>query len=103
MMSDQPPLLRETFPDFAVELVSLLSSEGHADLAICAHDLRVARCPCNDDFCQSFYTEPRPDGAYGPGHSNISLFTDHGMIVLDVVNGYIMFVEVLNFPPLREQ
>ncbi|MBR7827436.1 hypothetical protein KDK95_14050 [Actinospica sp. MGRD01-02] len=100
------PLLREIHPDFSAELVSLLEAEGHTDLAVCAYDLRIiARCPCKDDFCQSFYTAPKPDGAYGPGHSNIPLFSnnDHsGMIVLDVVHGRIMFVEVLYYPPLRE-
>ncbi|MBR7839165.1 hypothetical protein KDL01_38235 [Actinospica durhamensis] len=106
-MSDQPPLLRETFPAFAAELVSLLTSDGHTDLAVCAHDLRiVAQCGCGDDFCQSFYTAPKPDGAYGPGHRNIPLLRDgdrSGMIVLDVVNGRIMYVEVLYYPPLTPQ
>lgn len=101
------PLLREIHPDFSAELVSLLEAEGHSDLAVCACDLRIiARCPCKDDFCQSFYTAPKPDGAYGLGHSNIPLFSnnDHsGMIVFDVVHGRIMFVEVLYYPPLRER
>lgn len=99
------PLLRETYPDFSAELVSLLEAEGESDLATRAHDLRViARCPCGDDFCQSFRTAPKPDGGYGPGHRNIALYSndDHnGMIVLDVVHGRIMFVEVLYYPPLR--
>lgn len=100
-MTDQPPRLHETFPAFSAELISLLNTEGHTDLAIGAHDLGIVElCPCEDAFCQSFYTAPRPDGAYGPGHSNVSLHTDHGMIVLDVVSGRIMFVEVLYFPPL---
>lgn len=96
------PLLRDIHPEFSTELISLLEAEGHTDLAICAYDLRiVARCSCTDDFCQSFRTAPRPEGAYGPGHRNISLFPDRGMIVLDAVNSRIMFVEVLYRPPLR--
>lgn len=96
------PLLRDMHPGFSAELISLLEAEGHTDLAVCACDLRIiAWCPCTDGFCQSFYTAPEPDGAYGPGHSNVSLITDHGgMIVLDVVHGRIMFVEVLFYPPL---
>jgi len=80
----------------------MLEAEGHTGLAVRAHDLRIiAECPCTDDFCQSFRTAPEPDGAYGPGHSNVSLLTDHGgMIVLDVVHSRIMFVEVLFYPPL---
>jgi hypothetical protein len=105
-MADRAPLLRQVYPAFAAELVALLNTDGHNDLAICAHDLRiVAHCPCTDDFCQSFYTAPPPKGAYGPGHRNILLSTDHGhngMIVLDVVYGRIMFVEVLYYPPLRK-
>lgn len=104
-MSENGPLLRETFPHFAAELVALLEAHGHTDLAICAHDLRiVARCPCDDAFCQSFYTAPKPEGAYGPGHSSFPLCSDGdhgGMIVLDIVAGRIMFVEVLFYPPLR--
>ncbi|HEV3172484.1 MAG TPA: hypothetical protein VGZ32_19215 [Actinocrinis sp.] len=100
-MTDRPPLLHEAFPVFSAELISLLNTEGHTDLATCAHDLAVVeQCPCEDDFCKSFYTAPRPDGAYGPGHCNIPLHADHGMVVLDVVDGRIMFVEVLYFPPL---
>lgn len=101
------PLLRYLHPGFSAELIALLEAEGYTDLAVRAHDLRiVARCPCADDFCQSFYTAPKPDGAYGPGHSNVSLFNDRGhggMIVLDVVNGQIMFVEVLYHPPLAHE
>jgi len=28
---------------------------------------QVLWCGCGDDFCQSFYTQPRPEGPYGPG------------------------------------
>jgi hypothetical protein len=98
------PLLRDIHPGFSAELVSLLEAEGESDLAICANDVHIInRCPCTDDFCQSFYTAPKPEGAYGPGHRNVSLSPSHdhdGMIVLDVVRGRIMFVEVLFYPPL---
>ena len=52
------------------------------------------------EFCQSFYTAPRPDAGYGPGHRNVCLDPRRGMLVLDVVDGRIMFVEVLDYPPL---
>jgi hypothetical protein len=35
----------------------------------------VAQCGCGNDFRQSFYTAPKPDGAYGPGHRNVGLRT----------------------------
>ncbi len=96
------PLVREVLPALAAELVRLLEEEGEHELAICAHDLRiVAECGCGDDFCQSFYTERRPTGPYGPGHRNVPLFADRGYLILDVVHGRIMCVEVLDRPELR--
>jgi hypothetical protein len=98
-----PPLLREIYPDLCTELIALLNAEGLSDLGVCAHDLRiVAPCRCGDDFCQSFYTAPPPNGPYGPGHRNVTLAPEQGMIILDVVDGRIMFVEVLDHPPLRD-
>jgi hypothetical protein len=101
--TEPAPLLRDVHPAFSTELIWLLEAAGHTELAICAHDLRIVeRCPCTDDFCQSFYTEPPPDGPYGPGHRNVMLENrgGAGMIVLDVVRNRIMFVEVLFYPPL---
>jgi hypothetical protein len=102
VLSSDAPLLREKYPDLSRELISLLEAEDESDLAICAWDLRIiARCPCRDDFCQSFYTAPKPEGPYGPGHRNLSLSTGHvGMLIIDVVGNQIMFVEVLDYPPL---
>lgn len=99
----EPPLLREVYPELCAELIGLLTVEGLSDLGVSAHDLRiVAPCRCGDDFCQSFYTAPPPNGAYGPGHRNVVLAPEQGMIVLDVVDGRIMFVEVIDHPPLRD-
>ncbi|MFI8385907.1 hypothetical protein [Streptomyces sp. NPDC085540] len=96
------PLVRDVLPALAAELVRLLEEEGELELAICAQDLRiVAECGCDDDFCQSFYTEPRPTGPYGPGHRNVPFSTDRGYLILDVVHGRIMCVEVLDRPELR--
>ncbi|MFJ6016624.1 hypothetical protein [Streptomyces sp. NPDC092952] len=102
-MGPEHPLVREVFPEFAGELVALLEAEGESDLAICAWDLRlVAECGCDDDACQSFRTEPHPDGQpYGPGHRCVPLLPEKGMLTLDVVDGRIMYVEVLGGEPLR--
>jgi hypothetical protein len=81
----------------------LLRDEGEEHLAICAYDLRIVeRCGCGDDFCQSFYTAEKPVGAYGDGHRNVLLQPEHGMLILDVVHGRIMFVEVIDHPPLHD-
>lgn len=61
----------------------------------------VEHCGCGDDFCQSFYTAPKPDGAYGAGHRNVVLDAPWaGMLILDVVHDEIVCVEVLDREPL---
>jgi len=71
---------------------------GEPELAAQVPTLAIFdRCRCGDDFCcGTFYTQPRSEGAYGPGHRNVALTPDEGMLILDVVNGEIMCVEVLN-------
>ncbi|WP_216858223.1 hypothetical protein [Actinomadura verrucosospora] len=104
-MEGEHPLVREVFPELVTELVALLEEEGEPELAVCAWDLRlVADCGCGDDFCQSFETELHPRGQpYGPGHRCIALAPAKGMLNLDVVNGRIMYVEVIDRPPLRDR
>ncbi|MFF2330249.1 MULTISPECIES: hypothetical protein [unclassified Streptomyces] len=103
-MGLEHPLVRDVFPELVSELVALLEEEGESALAICAWDLRlVAGCGCTDAFCQSFKTEPHPDGQpFGPGHRCVPLSPSKGMIILDVVNGKIMYVEVLDREPLQD-
>jgi hypothetical protein len=70
---------------------------------MCLQGLLLVRdtqeCGCGDTFCQSFYTAPKPDGPYGPGHSNVLLDPPWPrMLILDVVDGRIMYVEVIDRP-----
>ncbi len=96
------PFVREVFPELAAELVALLEENGERELAICARDLRlVAGCGCGDDFCQSGYTEARPQGPCGRGHRCVPLLPAKVMLNLDVVNGGIMYAGVIGWPPLR--
>lgn len=99
-MEHDAPLVREVFPELTSELVKLLDAEGEHELAICAHDLRiVADCGCGDDSCQSFRTHPHPPGTpYGPGHRNVPLLPERGMLILDVVDDRIVYVEILDHP-----
>ena len=61
-------------------------------------------CGCGDDFCASFYTQPKPKGAYSPGHDTLALETAaQGMLIFDVVDGVISFVEVLYRPDVRQK
>jgi hypothetical protein len=55
----------------------------------------VDRCRCGEDFCAAFYVETKPHGAYGPGHRNVDLEPESGIVILDVVNDRIMQIEVL--------
>lgn len=100
---DDAPLVRDVLPALTAELVRLLGEEGEHDLAICAYDLRLlAECGCGDDSCQSFLTHPHPPGTpYGPGHRNVPLLPERGMLILDVIDGRIVYVEILDRPELR--
>jgi len=97
-------LLTETLPSLAVELEELLKKEGHVDLAAQISGLKIVdRCRCGDDFCASFYTEQKPQGAYGAGHRCVELEPKAGMLILDVVVDKIVHVEVLYRHDIREK
>jgi hypothetical protein len=90
-------LLTETLHTLAAELGELLPSNGSSELAAQFSSLKIIdRCRCEDDFCPSFYTQPKPKGSYGPNLHKIALDSCAGMLMLDVINGKMMFVEVLN-------
>jgi len=92
----KPMLLTETLPSFATELEKLLKKKGHAELAAQVSGLKIVdRCRCGDDFCASFCTERKPQGAYGAGHRCVELEPETGWLILDVVADKIVHVEVL--------
>ncbi|WP_433967619.1 hypothetical protein [Tunturiibacter gelidiferens] len=93
---DTRPLLNEILPIFAKEIEELLNKRNEPKLAAQIISLAIVdRCKCGEDFCGAFYVEPKPAGAYGPGHRNVELEPESGMIILDVVNDRIMQIEVL--------
>jgi hypothetical protein len=102
MTRDDPELVCDRWPDLAAELVTALVEAHEEELVEQVAGLRVIReCGCGDDFCQSFYTQPRPDGGFGPGHRNVGLSPSRpGMLILDVVDDHIMYVEVIDRPVL---
>jgi hypothetical protein len=96
------PMLTEVLPGLADELRLLLVGATRDDLARQVNDLCIVdRCRCGDDFCATFYTQPKPSGSYGAGHENVVLEPEQGMITLDVVRGTIACVEVLYRDEIR--
>lgn len=96
-------LMRELLPALAQEVWDLLMKEGEPELANQVLDLRIVdRCRCGDDFCATFYVQPKPKGAYGPNHRNITLEPTQGMLVLDLVGDRIVAIEVLYRDEVRK-
>ncbi|MGF1427520.1 hypothetical protein [Kitasatospora sp. LaBMicrA B282] len=102
-MDQGPQLVRDVFPDLVTELHALLEVEGEHDLAASLRDLPlVGECGCGDSFCQSIRTADHPQGQpYGPGHRCVPLLPMKGTLVLDVVDDRIVYVEVLDRPPMH--
>lgn len=95
-------LLSSALPGLADELEQLLAGEQERRLAEQVDSLRiVALCDCGDGFCSSFYTQPRPVGAYGPGHRTVVLEPGSGLLIVDVVADQIVHVEVLYRDDIR--
>lgn len=90
----------DRWPILASELRAALIDEDEPALADYVGEARIVQlCDCSDDFCQSFYTAPPPDGPWGHGHRNIWLTPPwQGMLILDVVGDSITYVEVLDRP-----
>jgi hypothetical protein len=102
--AEERPRLADILPSFATELRQLLQEQGEPELAAQVPGLVILdRCRCGDDFCATFYTQPKPKGAYGPGHRNVALTPEEGMLILDVVGDKIACVEVLYWDAVRQK
>jgi len=102
LLADRSMLLSATLPTFYAELLQLLHVANEPELAAQLPTLRIVdRCRCGDDFCASFYTLPKPKGAYPPGIRTIELEPERGMIILDVLDEKIAHVEVLYRDEIR--
>ncbi len=92
----------ELFPSFSEELGALLREAGQSDLARQIPGLElVDRCRCAESFCATFYTVERPQGAWKGDHENLLLGPDRGMLIVDVVDGRIACVEILDRPDFK--
>jgi len=95
-MSDDP-LLRERLPHLATELERLLRDQERPDLAEQIATLRItAVCPCEVEGCGSFYTA-RPMKRWFRRGRQVAL----GDIVVDSIDGEVVFIEVLGRPDVR--
>jgi hypothetical protein len=100
---DESMLLTDVLPKLAVELEQLLKKQGESELATLVPTLAIVdRCRCGDGFCSSFYTQPKPEGAYRPDHRSLDLDPEKGMVIVDVVSGLIARGEVLNRDDIRK-
>jgi hypothetical protein len=100
--SQEPQLMVELLPELSAELEQLLRRAGKPELANQLSKLQVLdRCRCGDDFCASFYTQPKPRGQYGPGLRTLELDSAIGYLILDVVDDCIAHVEVLYRDEIR--
>ena len=97
------PFLKDVLPNLNDELKILLNKDEKFDLAEKVDSLRIfEKCNCKENSCASFYTAPKPNGSFGKGHENLILNAEYGMLVLDVVNNEIKFVEILNRPEYKK-
>jgi hypothetical protein len=99
------PFVREVLPELASELKDALARQGQPDLAAQIDGLRIkSLCGCDDDFCGSFYTGEPPYGQWSDlgDHYSLPVETDW-LIVLDVVDGTIRYVEVIDRSELRQE
>jgi len=96
-------LLSDLAPEFAAELVALLSARGEPNLARSITTLPVIElCRCSDPRCASFYTIPRfaANWRWPQGGSTLDLDASAGTIRVDTAGGQIVSVEVLDRPQL---
>ncbi len=103
--TEKRPRLSAVLPAFSAELHQLLNEQGEPVLAAQVPGLMIfERCHCQDDIgCATFYTRPKPKSGFGPGHRNVRLMPEDGMLILDVVAGEIACVEVLDRSDVRRK
>ena len=90
-------LLAATTPGFAAELEGGLRAIDRPDLAAQVPELRIRDvCRCQIEGCASFYTAMPMKRWFRRGEQ-----VPVGELVVDTIDGEIVFVEVLNRPDLK--
>ena len=90
-------LIAALLPSLAAELEAGLRAQGRADLAEQIGSLRIsAACSCEVEACASFYTG-RPMKRWFRRGRQVAV----GDLVVDTIDGEIVFVEVLGRSEVR--
>ncbi len=96
-MSDTVRLLATTAPAFAAELENGLREIERPDLAEQVPGLQIREvCKCEVEGCASFYTAAPMRRWFRRGKQ-----VPVGELVVDTIDGEIVYVEVLNRPDLK--
>ena len=94
----QRPLVRDVLPGLAAQLERSLGELGRPDLAEQVPSLRIrAVCPCEVEGCGSFSTALPMKRWFRRGKQ-----VPVGDLVVDTIDGEIVFVEVLGRPDVRD-
>jgi hypothetical protein len=102
-MSENKFLLKTILPELCIELKELLKRRNIPGLTETVDSLMVfEKCVCGENACASIYTAPKPVESFGDGHENIMLDAECGMLILDVVNSEIRFIEILDRPEYKK-
>src|SRR5205823_14091859 len=95
--------LRESLPELAAELETLLRKDNESALADQVQSLEIDdRCRCDSRSCATIYNVPKPQGAWRGEHRNILLDTE-GLTVLDIVDERIVCIEMLDRDRITQQ
>lgn len=106
VLEAEPQRLTDRWPVLAGQLRAALIADDERELVGQVDELPVVEmCACGEDYCQSFCTQPPPEGSYPYDENrarNVVLSKPGwaGYLILDVVDDQIAFVEVLYRAPL---
>jgi hypothetical protein len=93
-------LLTQTLPDVAAELVRGFRLAERTDLAEQIQRLElVGRCPCGDELCTTFYTQPNE--SWERKLVDRFVLAVPGLVCLHTVNGVVARVELPWRPEVR--
>lgn len=95
--------LIRVMPDVADELNAGFKEIGRYDLAAKVAGLElVDRCRCENEFCATFYTQPKASLAK-PKEVEELIIPMQGLMCIQLDRGQVVWVELLYRPEVREK